>query len=464
MDEETNMSSVEDEAVEAVPIPAPNAPSAPEPLSMRAVLGIATMRRLWYAQIVSVFGDFLALFAVITVMTFKLHASAQQVTGIQIAYLLPIALLGIVSGVFVDRWPVKPTLVASDYIRAGLCLALLLVHNVYGFYVVLAGISVFSSFFSPAQGIVLRTVVPMHGLRAANSLIQQVMFIMRIIGGPIAVFIVNHFGAKTCYIADSVSFVASGTLIASLPLVLPQKSAVVEQVEGRNAVVVTSEKTQKTGLSRILADMKDGASFIFHHAALLFVIVALAAGMFVMGCFGPLIAIFVRDTLHASTRVFGYASAMIGVGLFVGVTILNAAAKKLKNTVLVYGGLSGIALGTLMMAAAPHIVFQAGRHTVAVDVVMTIVGCFMIGFAAAGIIIPSQTMVQQETPHAMLGRVGSTLMSLIFSAQIAGLVLSGILANHTSVRRVFAICTAMLVVLIVAGKLWMEPKETAVRE
>jgi DHA3 family macrolide efflux protein-like MFS transporter len=58
----------------------------------------------------------------------------------------------------------------------------------------------------------------------------------------------------------------------------------------------------------------------------------------------------------------------------------------------------------------------------------------------------------------MLGRVGSTVMSLIFSAQIAGLILSGILANHTSVRRVFGICTAMLVALIIAGKLWMEPK------
>jgi hypothetical protein len=50
-------------------------------------------------------------------------------------------------------------------------------------------------------------------------------------------------------------------------------------------------------------------------------------------------------------------------------------------------------------------------------------------------------------------------MSAIFSAQIAGLLLSGILANHTSVRSVFAICTAMLAVLILAGKLWMEPEE-----
>src|ERR1700728_4184685 len=112
-----------DEAVEALPLPAPN---APEPMSMGAVLRVVTLRRLWYAQIVSVFGDFLALYAVITVMTYTLRANAQQVTGIQIAYLLPIALLGIISGVFVDRWPVKITLVSSDYIRGALCLLLIL--------------------------------------------------------------------------------------------------------------------------------------------------------------------------------------------------------------------------------------------------------------------------------------------------------------------------------------------------
>ncbi len=420
----------------------------PEPLSMGAVLRLAIMRRLWYAQIVSVFGDFMALFAVITVMTFKLHATAQQITGIQIAYLLPIALLGIVSGVFVDRWPVKPTLVASDFIRAGLVLLLLFVHNVYGFYVVLAAISVVSSFFAPAQGVAIRSAVPLHGLRSANSLMQQVMFILRIIGGPTAVFIVAHLGEKVCFWIDSASFVASGTLIASLALTASMQSA-----------AAVPKATEKAGLARIIADMKEGASFIFHHAALLFVIVALAAGMFVMGCFGPLIAVFVRDTLHASTGVFGTASAMIGVGLFAGISILNAAAKNVKNTTLVYSGLGGIAIGTLLMATAPHIVFSIAHHTIAVDVVMTILGCFAVGFAAAGIIIPSQTMIQAETPPAMLGRVGSTVMSLIFSAQIAGLVLSGILANHTSVRRVFAICTVMLALLIAAGKLWMEPKE-----
>ena len=416
----------------------PVATPAPEPLSMAAVLRIGTMRRLWFAQIVSTFGDFLALFAVITYMTFKLHATPQQVTGIQIAYLLPIALISVISGVFVDRWPVKTTLVSSDFIRAGLCLFLLLVHSVYGFYAALAAISVISSFFSPAQGVAIRSAVPFHGLRSANALMQQVMFIMRIIGPSIAILLVGAFGAKICYWLDSASFIASGSLIASLSLILPKKTPAATDSNTRPAA------KEKTGIPRILDDMKVGASFILHHAGLLFVIVALAAGMFVMGCFGPLIAVYVRDVLHALTKTYSIASAMIGFGLLAGVNTLNTFAKKMSNTLQVYLGLGGIALGTLLLATIPL-------------VATAIFGCFLIGFSAAGIIVPSQTLVQQETPPELMGRVGSTLMSAIFTAQILGLVLSGILAQHTSIRRVFGLCTVLLAALILAGKLWMEP-------
>src|SRR5271168_221797 len=104
------------------------AAAMPEPLSMGEVLRIPTMRRLWYAAIVSNFGDFLALFAVIGVLTFQLRATPQQVTGVQISYMLPIAILGVLAGVFVDRWPLKRTMVSSDSIRAVLCLLLIFAH------------------------------------------------------------------------------------------------------------------------------------------------------------------------------------------------------------------------------------------------------------------------------------------------------------------------------------------------
>jgi MFS family permease len=403
---------------------------------MGDVMRIPMMRRLWYAQTISVFGDFLALFAVISILTFKLHATAQQVTGVQIAYMLPIAVLGILAGVFVDRWPLKPTMVASDSIRAVLCLLLLVCTQVWHFYLALAAISVVSSFFSPAQGVAIRSAVPLHGLRSANALIQQVMFGMRIIGPAIAAFMVAYLGAKSCYLFDSLSFVASACIVASLTLVRTAPKPAVSTAEDVSAI------------RKVWLDMKQGFSFIIHHAALFFVILAMAAGMFVIGCFGPLIAIYVRDSLHASTKMFGIVSPMIGVGMLIGINALNTFGKKLSNTLLVYCGLCGIAVGLVILTLLPH-------------VWSTLIGNFIIGMSVAGIIVPAQTLFQQATPPELMGRVGSTFMSIIFAAQIAGLVLSGVLTQHMGVRRVFALCAVMLVFLIVAGKLWMEPKEVA---
>jgi MFS transporter, DHA3 family, macrolide efflux protein len=415
----------------------------PAPMSMGEVLRIPTMRRLWYAALVSTFGDFLALFAVIGVLTFQLHATPQQVTGVQISYMLPIAILGVLAGVFVDRWPLKLTLVASDFTRAGLCLLLLVSHDIFSFYLVLAAISVVSSFFGPAQGVTLRSVVPMHGLRSANALMQQVMFGMRIIGPAIAALLVARLGARSCYIADAASFIASGCLIASLAISRPLAATQAAAVLGEDP-----PPAEKTGIARILADMRVGISFIFHHAGLLFVMLAMASGMFVLGCFGPLIAIYVRDSVHASTQAFGIASAMIGIGMFAGVNALTTLAKKVKNTILVYSGLAGIALGLCILASIAHLW-------------TTIVADLIIGFAVAGIIVPATTMMQQETPPALMGRVGSTFMSLVFTAQISGLILSGLIADRVGVRHVFAYCAVLLALLIVIGRVWMEPKPAA---
>jgi len=419
---------------EAVPTPPP-----PTPLSMGEVLRIPVMRRLWYAQIVSVFGDFLALFAVIIVMTFNLHATAQQITGVQIAYMLPIAVLGVLSGVFVDRWPVKPTLVSSDFIRAILCLGLLGVHTVWGFYIVLAAISIVSSFFSPAQGVALRSAVPLHGLGSSQALMQQVMMGMRIVGGPVATGLVSVLGPRFCYSIDSLSFIASGTLIATLALTMPKSPG--EAPKHGSAV-----QEELGGLRRIGNDMKQGTSFIVHHAAVFFVIMSLAAAMFVLGCFAPLIAVYVRDNLHGTKTTFGITSPMISLGMVLGMNLIIKLTKHKKLATLVYYGLGGIGVGTLLLALFPHL-YSA------------IPGLFIIGFSAAAIIVPAQTLIAQETPPPMMGRVGSTVMSAVFSAQILGLILSGVLTEHISVRAVFALCTAMLLVLTIAGKLWMEPEE-----
>ncbi len=265
---------------------------------------------------------------------------------------------------------------------------------------------------------------------------QQVTFGMRIVGPALAVFLVESVGAASCYVMDSASFVGSACLIASVVFTHPAGTAADRPTP--------AAPSKESALGRVWTDMRQGLTFIVHDTGLLFVIVALACGMFVIGCFAPLTALYVRDTLYASTRVFGIASAMVGIGMVTGINSLNVFAKNVKNTLLVYSGLGGIAVGLLLLA----VIAQTWS---------TFLAEFVIGFAFAAIFVPSETMIQQETPPPLMGRVGSTVMSAIFTAQIAGLVLSGILAEHIGVREVFTLCAVLLAILVVVGRIWMSP-------
>src|SRR5437868_15429253 len=87
------------------------AAAPPVPLTFRDVLRIDVMRRVWYAQVISLFGDFLALLAVIAVVSLRMDGTPAQLTGLQIAYMLPIVFVVPIAGVFVGRWPLQPTLI-----------------------------------------------------------------------------------------------------------------------------------------------------------------------------------------------------------------------------------------------------------------------------------------------------------------------------------------------------------------
>jgi MFS family permease len=395
-------------------------------MTFRDVLGLPVMRRVWYAQLVSLFGDFLALFAVLSVVTYRMHGTPTQVTGVSIAYMLPLAVLGPLSGVFVDRWPIKPTLVASDLIRAVLALLLFLPGSIWQIYAVLAALSCVSSFFAPAQSVTIRTYVPPHGLISANSLMQMAMLGARIVGPASAGALVAIFGPPVCYGLDVVSFVGSAVLIGTVAIVRP----LAPKTESANSRV-----------HQILHDMREGTNYIFHHAELSFVVLAMAAGMFVIGCFGPLIAIWVRDLLHGSALEFGVVSAMVGVGMMFGMPVVRRLSRTVPNATLVLAGLAGIGLGAFLLGALPWPAASA-------------VACFTLGFTFSGVIVPAQTLMQRETPPHLMGRIGATSMSVIFLGQLLGLLLSGVLAEQIGVRAVFFLCAVLALALTGAGK-WL---------
>ena len=129
-------------------------------MTIRQVLQLKPVRRLWLAQIVSVFGDFLAIFAVISYVSFTLRASAAQVTLIIVSFMVPFAFIGPVAGVFVDRWNVKRTMIASDLIRAVLALGLVFTGTLFQVYAILFLLSAVSAFFMPARCVASGERVP----------------------------------------------------------------------------------------------------------------------------------------------------------------------------------------------------------------------------------------------------------------------------------------------------------------
>ena len=392
-------------------------------LGFRDVLRIDVMRRVWYAQVVSVFGDFLALFAVISVVSFRMNGTPAQITWVQIAYMLPIALLGPISGVFVDRWPLKPTLVSSDLLRAALAVLLMFSTALWQVYLVLLAISSVSSVFAPAQTVTIRSHVPREGLMSANSLMQMGFMGMRIVGPATAGALVAAFGPGICYSVDVASFIASAALLGSITI--------------RRAIAAPRKAAgaPPNRVRALLGDMSEGMRFIAGHLAVSFVVIAMAAGLFTVGCFGPLIAVYVRDWLHASSGLFGAVSAMIGVGWIAGMPLLRAMSSRAQPATLVLFGLVGVGVSALLLGLFPY-------------VPVALFATFAMGLAASAVIVPAQTLLQQETPEALIGRVSSTSSSIVFLGQVLGLGLSGVLASVFGVRLVFLLSAGLAGVLV----------------
>jgi len=226
---------------------------------------------------------------------------------------------------------------------------------------------------------------------------------------------------KSCFYLDSASFIFSAIMISTLAIHRPAS---------------TAEKTVKS----LTQDFLAGNKFIFTHKLLAFVFTSMAVAMFVLSSFSPLISIFIRDSLHAQEMAFGIISALVGVGLIAGTQLVNLLVRSFLKTHVVLGGLVALGVGAGLLGIS-HNLLVAGLST------------FTIGFAIAFVLVPAQTVSQQETPHAMMGRVSSTFMSLFSLSQVLGLLLSGFLAQRLGMRPLFIACGVALVVIAALGQL-----------
>lgn len=397
------------------------AAQAPPPpmLSMRDVLAQRQFRRLWLGQMVSIFGDFVALFAVTTVVTFRLHGTAEDVTAIMVAYLMPFALIGPIAGVFVDRWNPRLTMISSDLTRGALIIALVFTTSLWQIYAILFAMSTVSSFFVPAQSVTVPILVGREGLMAASSLMQQTMQFVRIFSPAAASALVGWFGEASCYYADSLSFFVSASILMSLTYHRPPLAST-------------------RGVGAVLKDLGEGMKFIFTHPTYSFVILSMTAGMFAMAAFGALVSVFVRDILHRGTYLYGSIQSLIGFGSILGALVVLRLAKGRAPASMVSIGLGGVGLSIAVIATL--------RTPAA-----TLAGAFGIGVSVAFIMVAATALLQGETPPEMRGRVSSSSMSLITMAQGVAMIFAGGWATRYGIVNLFYGSAAVLLLVTIGG-------------
>jgi len=384
-------------------------------ISFGQVLRNRQFLALWLAQLISNFGDWLALLALFSLVAFRWQGTPYEVSGIFIAFALPWALLGPVAGVFVDRWDLKRTMIASDLVRAGLVVLLAFAADVYQVYAVVFALGAVGVFFIPAQNSIIPLLVRREELLVANSINAQTLQLNKIVGPAAAGFVVAAAGERVCFYLDSASFVLSAALLFLITARRPAGTA------GR-------------GVGAVLADLRQGLSFLWQHPAVRFVVLASVAALVAIGAFDALASIYVRDVLAAESRVFGFIISLIGVGSILGSLVIGRFGQRWSRVLLVLIGIGAIGAGVAVLAVT---------GTTAAALLIS----FFLGFGASGALVPAQTLIQEETPQALLGRVSSTSWAMLTVAQLVGVGLAGKVAEWIGIRSLYSAVGVALVLI-----------------
>ena len=348
-------------------------------------------RLLYVGQTISQLGDWFNAVAIFALLL-DLTGSATAVAWMMIVQFLPVALVGPLAGVVVDRMDRRRLMIATDLMRGSLVFALLLIHRadqVWIAYVVMAVIVGAQAFFEPARTATIPNVTSPEELLPANALSSATWSAMLALGASVGGLVTALAGRNVAFVVNALSFFASAYFIGrtrydSTPPPAPR-------LNGFLAL---------TGIS----DLIEGARYVrrrSHVAALMLV----KAGWGLAGGVLLLLTIF-------GQRVFPLAGgSAAGIGVLYGARGVGA-------------GLGPIALRWILGQ-------EPRRLRLSIGPAYFIVGVFYVGLAAAPTLwvaalcvlcahvggsilwVFSTVLLQLEVPDRFRGRVFATELALV---------------------------------------------------
>jgi MFS family permease len=388
----------------------------PASMTIRQLFGIANFRFLWLGQIISNFGDSLTYLTLVLLINRVTDGDTAAIAYLLIALALPQATIGLVAGVFVDRWDRKRVMVVSDLMRGFLVLGFLLIGtaentNLFLLYIIAFAHSAIGAFFTPAQSAVIPLVVPKAGLLSANSLAQTSLVFFRLLGTAAAGFLVGSLDLFwPAYVVDASTFFLSALFISRVAL--PAMAGVKE--------------VGKATVSAVLGEMRAGFGLLVQSRILIGTLVAAGITMLGLGAVNVLLAPMIVNDLKVAETWFGAVELSQVVGMIISGSLVAILAARFKPTNLISGGLIGIGAGVAFLALIQNV-----WHLFAV--------LFVIGLMSTPLNTAMATLIQLVVKNEVMGRVSAALGAIIQVASLVSMFAAGTLAAMIGVRNVFVV-------------------------
>ena len=190
-------------------------------------------RLLYIGQTISQLGDWFNAVAVFALLL-DLTGSATAVAWMMIVQFLPVAVVGPLAGVVVDRVDRRRLMIITDLLRGSLILMLLVIRRpdqVWIAYVVMAFIVGAQGFFEPARTATIPNITSTDELMPANALSSATWSAMLAIGASVGGLVTALAGRNVAFVVNALSFFASAYFIGrttydSTPVAAPRPAGI----------------------------------------------------------------------------------------------------------------------------------------------------------------------------------------------------------------------------------------------
>lgn len=381
------------------------------------VLSQPAFRWFWIGQSISSLGDAVARIAILLAVA-QVSSSPLALTLALVIPAVPAVVLGPFLGVFADRFDRRRVMIVANTASALLFILLALNCRSLTAILTISGLqSVVNAFFGPARTALLPELVGEEHYLSAASLAEGAYMAMGLVGPAVGGILTGLAGPRASFLFDALTFLVSGACLALV---------------GRG----TARPRPARSRSGATGELVEGLRAIIKTPALAFTLTLSTVVILIFGGATVLMADYVCHTLAAGDSQYGLVEAVLMAGVVVTTSAAGYLGRRLpKGRVIV---------GSHLIMGAVTIIFFARPQLPAV-----VVWAFILGAADGLTSGPIASLMIENTPDHLRGRVMATYSAVARAGTLVGTPLAGLAATALGSGAVLGIMGVMLTVVCV---------------